>query len=211
MNRQYLCFTAFLCFFALTGCQNEPSDAAADEADAPATYSETTPPAKAEPVPSAAKKTTSFTREKLAADDPFVISGGAVLGIRPGDAISSVNNTKKTSLKTGEGEFTVYTLVEDGGREIGYLMPDPNDPKKIGSIHVLSNRLMTPEGIGVGSTFGELDQVMSGVVVNGSEIEGRTYATAGEVSFRLKTNNFSYEVDKSKIKPDTRIIEVIID
>ncbi|MFT4687301.1 MAG: hypothetical protein ACJATN_000035 [Neolewinella sp.] len=203
MNRQYLCFTALLCFLALTDCQNESPNAGADQSDAPATYSETAPTTETKPAATA-------TRKKLTADDPFVISGGTVLGIRPGDAIASVNNAKKATLKTGEGDFTVYTLVE-GGRELGYLMPDPNDSKSIRSIHVSSGRLMTLEGISVGSTFAELDKAVSGVVVHGSEVEGRTYATAGKTKFLLKAANFSYEVDKSKIKPGTKIIEIVVE
>jgi len=46
--------------------------------------------------------------------------------------------------------------------------------------------------------------------VHGSEIEGRTYANFGQLSFRLNTSYFSYEVDETKIPKSTEIVEIII-
>lgn len=216
MIRHSIYLSTLLCFLIFTACQNDAPPAAANRTEAPGTYSATAPQKEGRPAPTPAAKPApdkinDAVPGRLAQDDPFVISGGQVLGIRPGDDITAVNNTKKTVMKTGDGDYTVYELNDDGGKKLGYLVPDPNDEQKIRSIHVTSDYLTTDKGISVGSTFEELEKMMGSAEVHGSEIEGRTYAKVGGLQFRLEAANFTYKLDKAKIKPGTKVTEVIIE
>lgn len=144
------------------------------------------------------------------ADNQLIINDDSVLNLKPGMLISDADKLQKEVMQTGEGDFDIYPLTDENGNRLGYILPDPRDEKKIGSIHITSDKLTTPAGIRVGDSFSKLEKVMGEVVVHGSEIEGRTMAQFGNMVFRLDTQNYTYEVDKSKIKPATKILEISI-
>lgn len=132
-------------------------------------------------------------------------------GISPGDKITSHSRKlEKSTLKNGEGEFVSYQIKNKKLGTVGYLLPDPNDETLVGNITVESSEAKTIKGIKIGSTYGELMKKYPKAKVHGSEIEGRTYAKYGQLSFRLNASYFSYEVDAAKILKNTEVIEILI-
>lgn len=146
------------------------------------------------------KKTTSL-----------LIKENSFQGISPGDKITSHSSKlEKNTLKNGEGEFVSYQIKDNKLGTVGYLLPDPNDATLVGNITVESDEAKTKKGIRIGSTFGELMKKYPKAKVHGSEIEGRTYAKAGDLSFRLNTSFYSYDVDITKVSKSTEVIEILI-
>jgi hypothetical protein len=132
-------------------------------------------------------------------------------GIILGDAIKKHGAyVKKSTMNTGEGSFEVYKITDKENNPAGYLMADSKNKLLVGSITVESTKARTEEGIKVGSTFKDLLKAFPNIEVHGSEIESRTYAKAGNLSYRLDVANNTYEVDKAKIKPTTKITEIVI-
>ena len=133
-------------------------------------------------------------------------------GIKIGDAIKKHGSdyVKKTTLKTGEGSFEAYAITDFENNPAGFLMPDPNNKLLVGDITVETTMASTDKGIKVGDTFKDLLKAYPNIEVHGSESEGRTYATAGKLSYRLNVPNFTYEVDKAKIKATAKITQIVI-
>ena len=132
-------------------------------------------------------------------------------GIKVGDWIADHSEyIQKEQLRTGEGDFTVYRIKDFNNNPAGYLMPDPNNEELVGDITVETQMAKTAKGINVGSTFSDLKAAFPGIKAHGSEIEGRTYAKANNISYRLDVANFSYDIDDSKIPADTKITQIII-
>jgi hypothetical protein len=141
----------------------------------------------------------------------MLIGQNSFRGIQLGDMISKHSEyIQKTKLKTGEGTFDAYEIKDFDNNPAGYILPDPKNKDLVGDITVTSPKAQTAEGIKIGSTFQELQKVFPGIEVHGSEIEGRTHARVGNLSYRLDVANFSYEIDKSKIPGATKITEIII-
>lgn len=141
----------------------------------------------------------------------LLIGQNAFRGIQVGDLISKhTDYIQKTKLKTGEGTFEVYEIKDFDNNPAGYFVPDPNNKQMVGDITVNSPKAQTIEGIKIGSTFQDLQKVFPGIAVHGSEIEGRTNAVAGNLSYRLNVANFSYEIDAAKIAATTKIMEITI-
>jgi len=201
-NSRFLGLAPLLLF--LTACGNTGDSASGSAGADPATY-------ETEAANEAPADKSGANEVAQGSNDPTLIREGEFLGIRPGQSVSGVNNLKKDMLKTGEGNLQVYTLSENDGRKIGYIVPGRKDKGKVGAIHILSKDYQTPAGIGVGSTFAKLEEAYGDVGVHGTEVEGRTFATAGGLTFRLDAYNTSYELEKSAIKPKTRITEIIVE
>lgn len=141
----------------------------------------------------------------------LLISENAFRGINVGDDISAhLDYIKKDKLKTGEGEFDIYTIKDFNNNPAGYLLPDPTNEKLVGNITVTTKMAETEAGIKVGDTFQVLKSTIPTINVHGSEIEGRTYAKDKTISYRLNTANFSYNIDVEKIPLETAITEIII-
>ncbi len=132
-------------------------------------------------------------------------------GIAPGDKLATHEaELVKSQLVNGEGDFTVYLIMDGPESKIGYLMPDPNDETKVGDITITSSIPTTTEGMKVGMTLGDLFNRYRNLEIHGSEIEGRTTATKGPLSFQLDANNYEYEIDPEKIPLNTKITEISI-
>ncbi len=141
----------------------------------------------------------------------LLIGPNAFRGIHVGDLISKhPEYAQKTKMKTAEGVMEVYEIKDFDNNPAGYFVPDPQNKQLVGDITVKSPKAQTAMGIKIGDTFQNLQKVFPDIVVHGSEIEGRTYATAHHLSYRLDAANFSYEVDPSKIPATTKITEIII-
>lgn len=132
-------------------------------------------------------------------------------GIAPGDKLATHEaELLKSQLVNGEGDFTVYLIMDGPESKIGYLMPDPNDETKVGDITITSSIPTTTEGMKVGMTLGDLFNRYRNLEIHGSEIEGRTTATKGQLSFRIDANNYEYEIDPEEIPLNTKITEISI-
>jgi len=141
----------------------------------------------------------------------LTIDNNAFRGITIGDKIADhADYIQKETLKTGEGAFEVYRIKDFNNNPAGYLIPDPKEESLVGDITVETQMAATAEGIKVGGTFQDLITAIPKVEVHGSEIEGRTYATYDNLSYRLDAANFSYKVDKSKIPAATKIMQIVI-
>ena len=141
----------------------------------------------------------------------MLIGQNSFRGIQIGDAISKHGDyIQKTKLKTGEGTFEVYEIKDFDNNPAGYFLPDPKDKLLVGDITVNSLKARTAQGIKVGSTFQDLLKIYPAIEVHGSEIEGRTNATADNLSYRLDVANFSYEVDRAKIPATAKTMEITI-
>jgi hypothetical protein len=150
--------------------------------------------------------------DKNASDTQLMITEINFRGIQAGDAISShADYTKKIKLKTGEGSFDVYEIRDFENNPAGYFTADPKNKLLVGDITVESPKAITNEGIKIGDSFQALSKIFPLAGVHGSEIEGRTYATTGRLSYRLNVSNFKYEVDKAKIPAATKITQIIIE
>ncbi|MEM9929004.1 MAG: hypothetical protein AAF840_04260 [Bacteroidota bacterium] len=151
------------------------------------------------------------TAEAVAIDNPYRISNGIFLGMRPGGKLEAfADGLRADVLQTGEGDFDVFYIDGAEGNELGYLMADPNDESLIGSISITAEEVVTEEGISVGMTFAELEEKVGPVEVHGSEIEGYTYAYKYGLAYRLDVNFWSYEVDEAKIDPATKLLEILV-
>jgi len=140
-----------------------------------------------------------------------IIFLGSFRGIAPGDKMAVHEaNLVKSELVTGEGDFTVYLIMDEPEGKIGYLMPDPDDETKVGDITITSSIPTTTEGMKVGMTLGDLFNRYRNLEIHGSEIGGRTTAYKGQLSFRIDANNYEYEIDPEKIPLNAKITEISI-
>ncbi len=157
----------------------------------------------------------SLMVEQIIGIDPittqFSIGAKGFKDVMVGDAIAKHKATvKKFTLKDGEGSFEAYKITDAEDNPAGYFTPDAKNKLLVGDITIETPKASTDKGIKVGSTFQELLKAYPNVEVHGSEIEGRTYAKAGGFSYRLDVPNFTYEVDKSKIKATAKITQIVI-
>ena len=141
----------------------------------------------------------------------LTIHDRSVQEISPGDKIQDhVAILEKSTLSTGEGDFEIFRVMNEEIGVIGNIYPDPLNEALVGIIAVTSEIPKTKIGIHVGSTYGDLKSAYNDIEVHGSEIEGRTFANVGNLSFRLSINHYSYVLDESKIPLDTPIEEIHI-
>jgi hypothetical protein len=145
-------------------------------------------------------------------DTQMLIASTGFRGIQIGDAISKYNTdyVKKAKIKTGEGTFEVYQIRDFENNPAGYFVADPNNKLLVGDITVETPKASTEKGIKLGSTFKDLLAAYPKLEVHGSEIESRTYANAGNISYRLNVANTQYDLDKTKIPATAKIVEIVI-
>lgn len=205
---------AFLFLLVLMSCGNDNASTDTVEVEAPTAPITTTAP-QAEDTPAAdapAESGGMTSASEEGNDEPYLVSNGYFLGLTPGGAmIEFIDGLRSGVLQTGEGDFDVHYIDSAEGDELGYVMADPRDENTIGNIFITSPKVVTEEGVRVGMSFSELQKKIMELEVHGSEIEGRTYANADGLSFRLDVGNWSYEINPSTIKPETKIIEIVVE
>lgn len=180
-----------LCLFLCT-C-DRAQEASEETAAAPA------PVTEAAPEPAATPATT---------DAPYTIKDGALMGIKAGEPLADyAAGLRSGVLRTGEADFDVFYIDGAEGTELGYLMAS-EDGKEIESVTVTSEDVMTEQGISVGMTYAQLQEKLGDFEVHGSEIEGQTHAEKDGYYYLLDAGNWSYEVDPSTLKPDTKILSI---
>lgn len=141
----------------------------------------------------------------------MLIGQNTFRGIQVGDLISKhTDYVQNKTLRTPEGVFQGYEIKDFDNNPAGYFLPDPKNPLLVGNITVTSTKAQTVKGIKVGDTFQDLQKVFPEIEVHGSEIEGRTNAVAGNLSYRLAMGNFNYEIDEAKIPGNTKILSITI-
>jgi hypothetical protein len=142
-------------------------------------------------------------------ENEYIIYPTGLMGLKIGGPIDKKSvSIVADLLETGEGSFLVYRILGDNSEEVGFIYPDPNDENKIGDIEVTNPKFKTEKGVGIGATIEELKELYQNVEIHGSEIEGRTSATAGGLSFLLNVNFWTYEIEESEIEPTTKIIGI---
>ena len=140
-----------------------------------------------------------------------MIKDDSFRGISPGDKVSDHQQyIQADKLKTGEGSFDIYQIRGYDKGAVGYFFPDPKDKTLVGNIVINTPFPKTEQDIHVGKSFAELQKALPNLKVHGSEVEGRTYAKNANLSYRLNTPNFTYQVDMEKIPAATKIIEIIV-
>ncbi|MFK8163373.1 MAG: hypothetical protein AB8H12_13000 [Lewinella sp.] len=192
---------AFLLLIILMSCGNDQPATDTASIDVPTADAPAPPPAIDEDATTA-----------VGNDDPYLISNGYFLGLKPGGSLAEfVDGLRSDVLQTGEGDFDVHYIDSAEGDELGYVMADPRDEGTIGNIYITSPKVVTEKGVRVGMSYSALTEKMGQLEVHGSEIEGYTFANTEGMAFRLDAGNWSYEVDPSTIKPETKIIEIVIE
>jgi hypothetical protein len=194
---------AFLLLVALTSCGNDKTTADTESLEVSITD---TPAADA-----SAPDEEGIPTDEADDDDPYLVSNGYFLGLTPGGSLAEfVDGLRSGVLQTGDGDFDVHYIDSAEGDELGYVMADPRDENTIGNIYITSTKVVTEKGVRVGIIFSELQEIMGELEVHGSEIEGYTYANSDVLSFRLDAGNWSDKVDPSTIKPDTKVLEIVV-
>lgn len=145
------------------------------------------------------------------ASSMVLISPGSFRGISPGDEIATHEaGLEKGELVKGGGAFTVYNLTDEEGNHLGYLRPDSSDEQRVGEVIITSSIPATTEGMKVGMTLGDLFDRYRNLEIHGSESDGQVRASKNQLTFRLDTQNKSYQLDPEAIPLNTRIIEITI-
>ena len=140
---------------------------------------------------------------------PEAIIMGQLLSIPAGIPISNIDmSLEKGLLQSGEGEFEVYYIKTDTGKEVGYIVAEPEDAPLVSNIFITDSGLVLPNGLHVGSTWAEVKDAAGSVEVHGSEIEARTYADLGDYQLRLEYMSTSYDINESSIPNDTKVTEI---
>jgi len=185
-------FLALLVCLLLCTCGRgtEPAEAAPE---APTTTEEETP---------------QVTAREVEPPSPYTTKDGELMGMKAGEPLADFKaGLREGVLSTGEGDFEVFYIDGAEGTELGYLMVDETG-KEIMDITITSSDVMTEHGLAVGMTYAQLREKLGQVEVHGSEIEGYTHAQKDDYWYQLDAGNWSYEVDPSTLKPDTKILSI---
>jgi len=133
------------------------------------------------------------------------IENDSYFGVVIGNQINDHQNVLKPGeLETGEGVFEVHYIINKVDT-LGYAFG--ND--LIESIHIWDLRSSTNNGIRIGTTFGELKDILKEPKVHGSEIEARVHVFNENHMYRLDYYSMEYNLDYSEI-PDTVVVKEII-
>lgn len=165
------------------------------------------------PTSDAASSTAPSSESSATAEQDFdwTISEKSFNGLRSGLPFSELSDAIEAGIvEMGEGDFEVHFIPGPDGDPIGYILPHPWDESLTGTMVFRSSEVRTPAGVSVGSTYGELRQSLPELEVHGSEIEGHTFAEDGELSYRLDSYNWAYDLTGIDIDPATQILEINI-
>ena len=112
-------------------------------------------------------------------------------------------------LVDGEGSFGIYYIDGDADTAPAILHPQPSaEGQIVFLITVTKPGYSTPEGIGVGSTWADLQAAYPGIEAHGSEIESRVYAQGGAYSFKLDANSVQHDLPRGVVTAGTRVTEI---
>ncbi|PHN08295.1 hypothetical protein [Flavilitoribacter nigricans] len=149
-------------------------------------------------------------QEQPAAPD-YPIGDRSFRGIRVGQPIGEiVDSVEKGILQNGEGEFEIYRISTEDGRELGYFHPDPQNGSLVGDIVITSDLPMTENGLKVGMTYTELTSLIRDFAVHGSEIESRTSVYYQNLALGLDYPSANYNLDRNEIPGSAKVNEITI-
>lgn len=140
---------------------------------------------------------------------------GYLMGVKLGMNVDTLTKKLKGGLtmekiKTGEGEFETY-LFKAANLETIRIYPIVKDSKKrVHMVEYAGSLCKTEEGATVSMTLGDLRKIYPELTVHGSEVEGRTIATANGWNFLLGTQVFTYGVDIDKMNQDIRVTAIVL-
>ena len=118
------------------------------------------------------------------------------------------------------GRLTAYTLDQPGGSYTIYWIDgaDANSSQAfassltgsvINAISVVSAEPSTAQGISIGSTWGEVQAAYPGIEAKGSPQDGRIYASAGRLRFRLSgAADAGGAIEGGSLSPEARVLQV---
>lgn len=143
----------------------------------------------------------------------YTIGHFGFYGIKTGQPISELLKAgkpalSKSELQTSEASFTIYKITNENQAVLGYVLPDAKQNVRL--IVVTAKLASTLEGVRVGFTLAQLREYLGAVDIHGSELEGRTTVQQGNIQYVLDTALFDYEVDESKVAPETIVKEIVV-
>ena len=134
------------------------------------------------------------------------IENDSYLGVVIGTSVKDYQNILKPGeVETGEGVFDVHYIIYKADT-LGYAFGNDN----IESIHIWDPRGATNQGIRIGTTFGELKDILKTPKVHGSEIEARVHVFNENHRYQLDYHNMEYNLDYLQIPDSVRVKEIII-
>lgn len=146
---------------------------------------------------------------KAPAFDSLQIGPRAFQGIAPGDSLARhASRLQPDVLVSGEGKLRIFRIQAANGQSVGYVVPDSRSQSLVGDVVITSPIVRTAAGIGVGDNFLAVEAAYPDIVVHGSEVESRTHAVSGNLSFRLAISKATYEVPRNTVPPTTKVLEV---
>lgn len=151
--------------------------------------------------------------EAFEVPDPYLITDGAFMGIRPGDkAADHAKFLKKTTIKTGEGTFDGWDIVNGSGEKLGQAYANDTYPEFIDLLWITASGAHASRHHGVGSSFEHLKGLIDNAdyELHGSEMEGRTTVSKGTISYLLDVNKWEYNVAVSDIPKETKVKAIIL-
>ncbi len=144
-------------------------------------------------------------------EDPYLIFNGTFFDLAPGQAIApALKLLQKGKLRLGKGKTKVYFIEAPDGAELGFLLPDPSDEARIGSIYVTSDRVVTQQGIRVGISYAELKERLGALELYRSVSDGRIYAKSEDLQYRLDEAQISAQLALDAVAGSTKVVEIVI-
>ncbi len=143
----------------------------------------------------------------------YLITSEGFYGIKIGGNSSDYADLLDNGmLRDGEGEFDVFYIKSGDNKQppLGYLTETPNDGTAIENIFVTTPKAKTKEGIGIGTTYAEIESKLPDFEVHGSEVESRTHIFVDNLAFQLDFPSASYDLDKTKIPKEAKVIKIWI-
>jgi len=115
----------------------------------------------------------------------------------------------KGRIRVEEGIIEVYN-IEQGGVEIGYLLPDSSNSELVGNIFIQSPKAVTSDGFKIGTTFKEIVTKYPTVEINNTEVESRTIAKIGNIYYHLDFASNKLELNRNNIPETAKVVEIRI-
>lgn len=114
---------------------------------------------------------------------------------------------------TGEGTFKIYQVKRASGTVMAKVYPIEDEAAhrdKVHMIEYIGYECGADKGVKVGSTLGDILAAWPDAKVHGSEIEGRTTATAGGWNFLLNCHYWEAEIDPAALDKNIKILAIVL-
>jgi len=160
--------------------------------------------------PKTEKDSTSDEVEQNLEAESYPIMDNNYMGMQPGDKIKAHKKIlAKGQVKEGGNTLEVYK-IEHEGQEVGYIIPNPTNNKLIGQIRITSPKAVSPDGLRVGSTYGQLIEIYPGIEIRSADIGENIYAFQDNLAYRLEYLENADGSDNYEIPVDVKIVQIEI-